>query len=98
MITDALTRRGNPATTSDQWHVILSKWCGRTANHPPFARKVMSEHDDRLTAVAAAKRLAAKIDASRCKQPVKERDQILVRPPRYRSLKFTATRVTRRPR
>jgi hypothetical protein len=98
MITDALTRRGNPATTSDQWHVVHAKWCGKRANHPPFARTVVSEHVDRDAAVVAAKRLAARLDPVRGKRPVAERDQILVRPPLFRSLKFTAHRVQRRRR
>jgi hypothetical protein len=98
MITDALTRRGNPATTSDQWHVVHAKWCGKRASHPPFARKVVSEHANREAAVVAAKRLAAKLDPVRTTMPAAERDQILVRPPLFRSLKYTSHRVKRRRR
>jgi hypothetical protein len=96
MITNAFTHRGNPATTSDQWHVVHAKWCGKRANHPPFAREVVSEHPTRETAVVAAKRLAATLDPIRSKRPVAERDQVLVRPPQFRSLKFAANRVRRR--
>ena len=96
MITNALTKRGNPATTSDQWHVVHAKWCGKRANHPPFARKVVSEHPSRENAVDAAKQLAATLDPIRSKRPISERDQVLVRPPKFRSLKFAANRVRRR--
>jgi hypothetical protein len=98
VITDALTRRGNPAMTSDKWHVVHSKWCGRGSNHPPFARAVVSEHRDRGAAVDAAKQLAAKLDPKLQSRPIPERDQIFVRPPRFRSLKFTSFRLKRRPR
>jgi hypothetical protein len=98
MITDALTRRGNPAMTSDQWHVVHAEWCGKRANHPPFARHVVSEHPDRATAVVAAKQLAAKLDPTVRARPIENRDQIFVRPPRYRSLKFTSRRIKKRRR
>jgi hypothetical protein len=98
VITDALTRRGNPATTSDRWHVVHAKWCGKQANHPPYSRTVVSEHTSREKAVVAAKRLAAKLDPVRIKLPPAERDQILVRPPLFRSLKFTSHRVKGRRR
>ena len=97
MITDALTRRGNPATTSDRWHVVHATWCGSTGT-APFARKVVSEHSDRTAAVTAAKKLAAKIDPIRAERPAAQRDQILVRPPRFRSLKFSTHRAKKRHR
>lgn len=98
MITDALTKRGNAATTSDRWHVIHVKWCGKDANHPPYARTVVSEHATRESAVVAAKRLGARLDPVRKKLPILQRDQVLVRPPRYRSLKFASHRAERRQR
>jgi hypothetical protein len=99
VIADAVTRRGNPATSSDQWHVVHSRWCGKQANHPPFARKVVSEHgDDRSAAVAAAKKLIARIKPAVSTRPVSEKDQVFVRPPEFRSLKFAAHRFHPRPR
>jgi hypothetical protein len=99
MIKDALTRRGNPATSSDQWHVVHARWCGKDANHPPFARKVVSEHgDDRAAAVVAAKRLLAKIKDAMKGRPLAERDQVFVRRPEFCSLKFSAHRFRPRAR
>jgi len=97
MIKDALTRRGNPATSSNEWHVVHSKWCGKQANHPPFAREVTSEHgSNRSAAVAAAKKLVARIKPSIKNRIVAERDQVFVRPPEFKSLKFAEHRI--RPR
>jgi hypothetical protein len=59
---------------------------------------VVSEHGDRDAAVDAAKSLAARLDPTRSQQPLAERDQIFVRPPRFRSLKFREYRVRRRRR
>jgi hypothetical protein len=99
MIKDALTRRGNAATSSDQWHVVHAKWCGKEADHPPFARKVVSEHGtSRTAALAAAKKLVAKIKASCQDRPLAQRDQVFVRPPDFRSLKFTEQRFRPGPR
>jgi hypothetical protein len=96
VITDALTRRGNPAFTSDRWHVVHAKWSGTRNGGPPFARTVVSEHADREHAVVAAKRLAVKLDPTRQARPVTERDQIYVRPPQFRSLKFATHKARRR--
>jgi hypothetical protein len=99
MITNATTRRGNPATTSDQWHVVHSKWCGKRANHPPFAREIVSEHGKNKTAaLAAARKLATRMASAMRERPAAERDEFLVRPPLFRSLKFTTNRAAdRRP-
>jgi hypothetical protein len=99
MIKDAVTRRGNPATSSDEWHVVYSKWCGKRANHPPFSRKVISEHGgDRSAAVAAAKKLVARIKPSVENRIAAERDQVFVRPPEFKSLKFAEYRIRQGPR
>jgi hypothetical protein len=72
---------------------VHSKWCGTAVKHPPFARKVVSEHgDDRSAAVAAARKLVARIKSSIEKRPVAERDQVFVRRPEFRSLKFATQR------
>ena len=99
MIKDALTRRGNPATSSDQWHVVHAKWCGKERKLSPFARKVVSEHGgDRSAAVAAAKKLIARLKASIKDRPLAERDQVFVRPPDFRSLKYAEHRLSSGPR
>jgi hypothetical protein len=96
MIADALTGRQNPATTSDQWHVVHSEWKGRASNHPPFARSIVSEHKNKAAADVAGKQLAMKLQTAQKKRPLEERDQIFVRPPGFRSLKFTAQRMAAR--
>jgi hypothetical protein len=87
MIAGASTRRGNPATTSGRWHVVHVGWCGKPADHPPFARGLVSERgEDRTEAVSAAKQPAAELGATTCERPLDERHRIFARPPGFRPL------------
>jgi hypothetical protein len=97
MIKQALTKKKNPAVTSDQWHVVHAEWSGESKKEPSFARRVVSEHGDRAAAITAANKLAAKVNRDVGKRPVAQHDQIFVRPPRYKSLKVAPRRVLQRP-
>jgi hypothetical protein len=93
MIKDTVTRRQQQAITSDRWHVIHAEWCGKDAGHPPFSRSIVSEHEDRAHARAAAKELSAALTANVLDRPSDQRDQFIVRKPHYKSLRFATRRA-----
>jgi hypothetical protein len=96
MIAEASIRRGNPATTSDRWHVGHVGWCGKPADHPPFTRELVSEHgEDRTGAVSAARQPAAELGATVCELPLDERHRTFVGRPGFRPLGFAAQPVPR---
>jgi hypothetical protein len=86
MIREVLTSKGVAAVTSDQWHVVHSRFAvvrGRSG----FARGVFSEHEDRTACQAAAKGLRARLAGENQAVPAEERDEVFVRRPNYKSLK-----------
>ncbi|MGH7149360.1 MAG: hypothetical protein ACREIU_01615 [Planctomycetota bacterium] len=95
MIEDTLTRKKTAAITSDRWHVVQACWSAGEEAHPPFARRIVSEHEDRGHAVAAAEILGRYLIGTTGERPAEERDQVFVRPPRYKSLKFAHRRKGR---
>ena len=96
MIEDTLTTKKTPAITSNRWHVVQACWTGTQWTRPPFARRIVSEHDDRNEAVLAAEGLLRSLALASDNRPVAERDQIFVRPPNFKTLKFARRRKTRR--
>jgi hypothetical protein len=88
VITNAMTKNQKPAITSEKWHVVHSEWSAKRAGYPPFARRITSEHATEAAAVVAAKRLAAKLRPAMNDRPIENQDQVLVRPPRFRTLKY----------
>ena len=88
VITNALTKNQKPAITSEKWHVVHSQWSAKRAGYPPFARRITSEHATEAAAVVAAKKLAAKLRPAMNDLPIENQDQVLVRPPRFRTLKY----------
>lgn len=92
MISDTTTARSRPAITSDQWHVVRARWHEGSAT--PYAREVVSEHPDRVSAADAARTCVAAIALEMTDRPRSERDQVFVRRPRFKSLK-QAARVTK---
>ena len=86
MIQETLSRNSNPALTSDRWHVLLARWSGKSRVDPLFTRSIVSEHDDRASAVTAAEEMLSSHSAEMAACPVATRDQILVRRPAYKSL------------
>ncbi len=96
MIGEAITKQGRVAITSDRWHVVHAHWVGPPTS-PPFSREIVSEHDDQPGARQAAEALRLSIIRRGSDRPREERDQVFVRPPRYKSLRFARRRETRRP-
>jgi len=96
MIRDILNRKKNPAVTSDRWHVIHARWTGKSAEEPRFARSIVSEHEDRDAAVAAARKLVSRLRPQLAARSREDRDQVLVRRPHFKSLK-NGRRIQRKP-
>jgi hypothetical protein len=96
MITDTKMKSGTDAITSDQWHVVHSRFIGK-GRRLPFSRLIHSEHTDRATCVVAARALRAKLRAEADSIPPAERDEVFVRQPGYKSLKIAKRRIPRRP-
>lgn len=94
MIQETLTKKNRPAITSDQWHVIRARWSEDSSGAPRFERSIVSEHDDRAAARAAAHAVHQTILADMPDQPRPKRDHVIVRRPAYKSLK-TANRRKR---
>ena len=94
MIQEAVNSKGSAAITSDQWHVVHSRFVD-SARTRPFSRGVSSEHADRVACVKAAKSLKAKLAKDFADAPEDERDEVFVRPPGFKSLK-TAKRRARK--
>jgi hypothetical protein len=94
MITEVLTSKGTAAITSDQWHVVLSRFTNARRSRP-FSRCVDSEHPDRDGCRKAAKALRARMAAEAEGVPEAERSEVLVRPPHFKSLKAARRRRTK---
>ena len=91
MITDVQTSKGTSAITSDQWHVVHSRFVDAGAKRR-FVRSIHSEHADRLSCRKAALALQARLDAESPGVPEAERDEVFVCRPRFKSLKRARTR------
>jgi hypothetical protein len=87
MISETLTSKGTAAITSDHWHVVRSHFAGNGKDARPFARAIVSEHDDRTGCRTAAKALQNTIAAEARKVPAGKRDEVFARPPHFKSLK-----------
>ena len=100
MILETLNKKNLPALTSDHWHVVHARSTdvapGRDgAGTLRFKRTIVSEHENRAEAAAAARALSLSIAPSRAGKPLAGQDQLFVRKPNYKSLKI-AGRVKRR--
>ena len=93
MIRELINSDHQPAVTSDRWHVIHAQWSG-APGEPFFLRSIVSEHEDRASAVLGARELVGRLAAEMEVRPLSERDQLFVRKPGFRSLK-TSGRVER---
>jgi hypothetical protein len=86
MIKDTVTKKGSAAITSDHWHVVHSKFRRKGKGAKPFARTIISEHEDRVACRKAARALLASLDRDPA-TPVAEHDEVFVRRPNFKSLK-----------
>jgi hypothetical protein len=96
MIRDAKTTKNLEAITSDRWHVVHAQWSAEGGTDRPYKRRIVSEHEDRGDAVRAADAFLREWIRNATDRPLAERDQILVRPPNYKSLKFARRRIAGR--
>ena len=94
MIQEVLNQQNHLVVTSDRWHVLHARWTRKKRGKPLYVRAIISEHGDRETATKAARDLAASLQDEMTGRLPQTRDQALVRPPGYRSLKV-AHRVDR---
>jgi hypothetical protein len=96
MIQETLSRQHKPALTSDHWHIVHARWAGEASGTPRFEREIVSEHDDRASALVAARKFAASISDAMLQLPHDRRDEIVIRRPEYKSLKTAKRRMRRR--
>ena len=89
---ETLNRASRPAITSDHWHVVLAKWSDDRPGELPFIRAIVSEHDDRAHAIVAAKALVKTVAVDEASRPASDRDEVFVRRPNFKSLKFAKRR------
>ena len=94
MIQETLSNKQRPALTSDRWHVVHARWSRTHSGQSTFLRSIVSEHEDRASAVRGARELVERLAAEMAVRPLSERDQLFVRKPGFRSLK-TSGRVER---
>jgi len=95
MIRETISRKNHPALTSDHWHVVRARLAGDPDGAPRFVRSIVSEHDDRVAAVTAARRIVRSVATEMAELPRAARDQVFVRKPDFKSLKV-AKRVKKR--
>jgi hypothetical protein len=96
MIQDVMNRKNLPAVTSDHWHVIHARFAGVTDGKPKFERSIVSEHEDRAAAAAAAREMKSSILPTMVDRPLDGQDQVLVRKPDFKSLKVARRVESRR--
>lgn len=92
MIVETRTRRLRRAVSSDRWHVIHSEWTDRSDKPARYARSIVSEHEDRPGAVTAARLLSLTLKPRMSCRVRSQRDQVFVRPPGFKSRRFTRER------
>ena len=87
MIAEVLNSKGSAALTSDQWHVVHSRFMFPGARRP-FLRCVHSEWGDRASCSSAAKALRVHLNEGSQDVPESERDEVFVRRPNFKTLKL----------
>lgn len=89
MITDTQSRQAKaPAISSDRWHVVHARFAPELDSKHPFTRTIVSEHDDRVLAIAAARELLTELRRDHARRKVEQKDQVFVRKPGFVSLKL----------
>jgi hypothetical protein len=92
VIREVLTKKGAPAITSDQWHVVHAHFTAGLRG-APFVRGISSEHAERSECVAAARQLRGSLHEQNAAVAAAERDQVFVRRPHFKSLKRARRRL-----
>jgi hypothetical protein len=88
MIQELLNDKNHILLTSDRWHILRARWTGKLGATPLYVRAIVSEHDDKASAVQAGRELVSSFLAEMEGRTPETRDQALVRRPGYRSLKI----------
>jgi len=87
MIRDTLSPKNSPALTCDHWHLVHARWNGVAVNEPRFERAIVSEHESREQAIAAARSLLTTLVPGMVERQPEQRDQVFVRRPGFTTLK-----------
>jgi hypothetical protein len=87
LITEVQISKGSAALTSDQWHVVHSRFTFPGARRP-FLRSIHSEWHDRASCRTAAKALRTQLRRGDEGVPESERDEVFVRKPNFKTLKL----------
>lgn len=95
MISQTRTRAQVPAITSDRWHVVHAHW-SEVSGRKPYERSIVSEHDDRVAAVKAARVLILSLNKKAGSVSPDHQDQVFVRQPNFKSLVHSVRRGRRR--
>jgi hypothetical protein len=96
LIKETLNADQKVAVTSDRWHVVHARWSG-VPGTPRFIRTIVSEHEDDVSAMRAARELRSSLVDGMSQRPRETHDQVIVRQPNAESLK-DAKRFVRRPK
>jgi len=88
VIREVQTDAGSAAITSDQWHIIHSRYVFDGAKRP-YLRSVHSEYEDRTACRQAARALRQQLLAQETGVAIDQRDEVFVRKPNYKSLKIS---------
>jgi hypothetical protein len=91
MIQESVNDKNHILLTSDHWHVLRARWTGKASGTPLYVRTIISEHDDKASAVKAGHELVSSFQAEMNGRAPDTRDKALVRRPGYRSLKISKT-------
>jgi hypothetical protein len=87
MISETKTKKAAvPALTSDRWHVVHASFVSEHEGARPFLRAIVSEHEDRPTAIASARALLKTLRSAGGEREPLQRDQVFVRRPGFISL------------
>lgn len=93
MIEQTSSRKGNASVTSNEWHVVHARWTGNVSTEPQFQREIVSEHPDRASALASARKLSKSLRPQQISRSPVTRDQFFVRQPGFKSLKSAGRRA-----
>ena len=104
MIQETLNHRNHAILTSDCWHVLRARWmgespegAGKPSEEPLYQRTIVSEHEDRDSAVNAARGIVARFVEEMVGRTRETRDHVLVRRPGHKSLKISPRTGPARP-
>lgn len=96
MIRRSVSSTRRKSFSSDAWHVVHARWAGSDDRPDRFERTLVSEHEARSSAYAAARAFADALEPAMLSRPPLEHDQVFVREPGCWSLEIGTRRAPRR--